>query len=40
MGNPVDDAVRLGKDFITEAIATSLRIGKGAWPCNASGLET
>lgn len=40
LGNPVDDAVRLGKDFITEAIATSLRIGKGAWPCNASGLES
>jgi hydroxymethylpyrimidine/phosphomethylpyrimidine kinase len=39
-GNAVDDAVRLGKDFITEAIATSLRIGKGAWPCNASGLES
>ena len=40
LGNPVDDAVRLGKDFITEAIATSLKIGKGAWPCNASGLES
>jgi hydroxymethylpyrimidine/phosphomethylpyrimidine kinase len=39
-GNPVEDAVRLGKDFITEAIATSLKIGKGAWPCNASGLES
>lgn len=40
LGNTVDEAVRLGKDFITEAIATSLRIGKGAWPCNASGLES
>ena len=40
LGNPVDDAVRLGKDFITEAIATSLKVGKGAWPCNASGLES
>jgi hydroxymethylpyrimidine/phosphomethylpyrimidine kinase len=40
LGNPVDDAVRLGKDFITEAIATSLKIGKGAWPCNAAGLES
>jgi hydroxymethylpyrimidine/phosphomethylpyrimidine kinase len=39
-GNSVEDAVRLGKDFITEAIATSLKIGKGAWPCNASGLES
>jgi hydroxymethylpyrimidine/phosphomethylpyrimidine kinase len=39
-GNSVEEAVRLGKDFITEAIATSLRIGKGAWPCNASGLES
>jgi len=40
LGNSVVDAVRLGKDFITEAIATSLRIGKGAWPCNAAGLES
>jgi len=39
MGNSVHDAVRLGKDFVTEAIATSFKIGKGAWPCNASGLE-
>ena len=40
LGNPIEEAVRLAKDFITEAIATSLRIGKGAWPCNASGLES
>jgi hydroxymethylpyrimidine/phosphomethylpyrimidine kinase len=40
LGNSVYEAVRLGKDFVTEAIATSLRIGKGAWPCNASGLES
>lgn len=40
MGNSVSESVRLGKDFITEAIATSLRIGKGAWPCNAAGLES
>jgi len=39
LGNPVLESVRLGKDFITEAIATSTRIGKGAWPCNAAGLE-
>jgi len=37
-GSSVDDAVRAGKDFVTKAIAASLRIGKGARACNAAGL--
>ena len=38
-GETVVDAVRLGKDFVSEAIATSLRVGNGANACNASGLK-
>lgn len=39
LGNPVVEAVRRGKDFVSEAIATALPIGQGAHPCNASGLK-
>ena len=38
-GHSVYDAVSLGKDFVTEAIATSFSIGKGTAPCNAAGLK-
>jgi hydroxymethylpyrimidine/phosphomethylpyrimidine kinase len=38
-GDTVHDAVRLAKDFVTEAIRNSHRIGKGALPCNAVGLK-
>jgi len=38
-GNSVYEAVRLAKDFVTEAIRNSHRVGKGALPCNASGLK-
>jgi hydroxymethylpyrimidine/phosphomethylpyrimidine kinase len=38
-GNSVCDAVRLAKDFVTEAIRTSRRVGNGAFPCNAAGLK-
>jgi hydroxymethylpyrimidine/phosphomethylpyrimidine kinase len=38
-GNTVYDAVRLAKDFVTEAIQNSYRVGRGALPCNAAGLR-
>jgi len=38
-GESVVDAVRLGKDYVSEAIANSLKVGRGAHACNASGLK-
>jgi hydroxymethylpyrimidine kinase/phosphomethylpyrimidine kinase len=35
LGLPLLDAVVRGKEFVTEAIRTSLRLGKGAGPVNA-----
>ena len=33
-GKPVKEAVRLGKEFVTNAIKGSLAIGNGSGPCN------
>ena len=38
LGNSVEDAVRAGKNFVTEAIRRRLPIGKGANPCDPLGL--
>jgi hydroxymethylpyrimidine/phosphomethylpyrimidine kinase len=38
LGKPVEEAVRVAKDFVTEAIRHGLRIGKGQGPCDPLGL--
>ena len=39
-GKPVDEAVRLGKEFVTNAIKNGLRIGGGTGPCDPLSLES
>jgi len=39
LGKTVDEAVRQGKQFVTEAIRTGLQLGKGTGPCDPLGLE-
>jgi hydroxymethylpyrimidine/phosphomethylpyrimidine kinase len=39
LGKPVEDAVREGKQFVTEAIRGGLAIGRGNGPCDPLGLE-
>jgi hydroxymethylpyrimidine/phosphomethylpyrimidine kinase len=38
LGNPIGEAVRLGKEFVTEAIRNGLKIGAGAGPCDPLSL--
>lgn len=38
LGKPLQEAVRLGKDFVTGAIRLGLRIGSGSGPCDPLGL--
>ena len=38
-GETVEDAVALGKHFVTEAIRRGLRLGNGHGPCDPVGLE-
>jgi hydroxymethylpyrimidine/phosphomethylpyrimidine kinase len=38
-GEPVTSAVRLAKDFVTQAIRHGLRLGSGAGPCDPLGLR-
>ncbi len=38
-GLAIDDAVRSGKTFVTEAIRRSLRLGQGPGPCDPVGLS-
>jgi hydroxymethylpyrimidine/phosphomethylpyrimidine kinase len=37
-GKPIKDAVRLGKQFVTNAIQNSISIGNGAGPCDPLAL--
>jgi hydroxymethylpyrimidine/phosphomethylpyrimidine kinase len=39
LGKTVDQAVRDGKQFVTEAIRSGLELGKGIGPCDPLGLE-
>jgi hydroxymethylpyrimidine/phosphomethylpyrimidine kinase len=39
LGKPVEDAVRDGKQFVTEAIRGGLALGRGTGPCDPLGLE-
>ena len=39
LGKPVEDAVKDGKQFVTEAIRGGLALGKGTGPCDPLGLE-
>jgi hydroxymethylpyrimidine/phosphomethylpyrimidine kinase len=39
LGKSVEDAVRNGKQFVTEAIRGGLALGKGSGPCDPLGLE-
>ena len=38
LGKSVVDAVKLGKQFVTESIRRALRMGSGTGPCDAVGL--
>jgi hydroxymethylpyrimidine/phosphomethylpyrimidine kinase len=38
LGKSVEEAVHLGKLFVTDAIRHGLRIGKGQGPCDPLGL--
>jgi hydroxymethylpyrimidine/phosphomethylpyrimidine kinase len=38
-GNSVEDAVRLGKEFVTAAIKSGLRLGRGIGPCDPLSLQ-
>jgi len=38
-GRKLEDAVRMGKDFVTEAIKNGLVLGKGHGPCDPLALE-
>jgi len=40
LGLPLADAVVRAKEFVTEAIRTSLRLGKGAGPVNAGKIPS
>lgn len=40
LGKPIEDAVRNGKQFVTEAIRRGLALGKGKGPCDPLGLES
>jgi len=39
LGKPVNEAVREGKQFVTEAIRTGFALGRGIGPCDPLGLE-
>jgi hydroxymethylpyrimidine/phosphomethylpyrimidine kinase len=39
LGKPVNEAVRDGKQFVTEAIRTGFALGRGIGPCDPLGLE-
>jgi hydroxymethylpyrimidine/phosphomethylpyrimidine kinase len=39
LGKSLSDAVRLGKDFVTQAIRNGLKLGSGNGPCDPLGLE-
>jgi hydroxymethylpyrimidine/phosphomethylpyrimidine kinase len=39
LGEPIQEAVRLGKEFVTNAIRQALQIGSGAGPCDPLSLR-
>src|SRR5439155_18054479 len=39
-GSSVEDAVQLGKEFVTNAIRNGLRLGSGRGPCDPLSLES
>lgn len=39
LGKSLADAVRLGKEFVTQAIQNGLELGRGNGPCDPLGLE-
>jgi hydroxymethylpyrimidine/phosphomethylpyrimidine kinase len=39
LNKPLEDAVREGKQFVTEAIRGGLALGRGSGPCDPLGLE-
>jgi hydroxymethylpyrimidine/phosphomethylpyrimidine kinase len=39
-GHPVPEAVRLGKEFVTNAIRNSLRLGRGTGPCDPLSIRS
>lgn len=39
LGKPIGEAVRMGKEFVTEAIRNGLRIGGGPGPCDPLSLS-
>jgi len=38
LGFPLEESVRLAKNFVTESIRNSLAVGKGRRPCNPAGV--
>ena len=39
LGKPIKEAIRLGKEFVTNAIKNGLQIGKGTGPCDPLSLR-